>query len=151
MFDWGDTPMADFPGSKGKMCEWEAVRAVDGAKEALMFLSKRAKLYVATGAANSTEKEIKAAFERVGLVRFISGYFCKSNVGIEKGTSAFLLWILNKLGKQPSQVTMVGDSLKNDIEPAQMLGIKTIWLSTGQDSSQSHHVRKISSLRELCR
>ena len=79
LFDWGDTLMVDFPNASGKMCDWENVKAVTGAKNALNALSRHAKIYVATGAADSTELEIKLAFERVGLSEFISGYFCKAN------------------------------------------------------------------------
>lgn len=40
LFDWGDTLMVDFPDSTGKMCEWETVQAVSGAKEALAHYLK---------------------------------------------------------------------------------------------------------------
>lgn len=59
LFDWGDTLMVDFPEAKGSMCDWDEVRAVDGAKEALAHLSKKHKIYIATGAAQSTEVQIK--------------------------------------------------------------------------------------------
>jgi putative hydrolase of the HAD superfamily len=150
LFDWGDTLMVDFPGVPGKMCNWERVAAVEGAEEALSCISKKAQVYIATGAAESTEVEIKTAFNRVGLDKYITGYFCKSNIGIEKGTTAFLSCILAKLGKQPNQVTMVGDSLKKDIEPAQLLGINTVWFSNDKTSELNNSVRIISSLKELC-
>lgn len=82
LFDWGDTLMVDFPGVPGKMCDWEKVAAVPSAMEALENLSKHSKIYVATGAAESTESDI----ERVGLSQFISGYFCQSNIGSAKGS-----------------------------------------------------------------
>lgn len=150
LFDWGDTLMVDFPGMPGKMCNWEIVEAVEGAENALSYISKKAKVYVATGAAESTETEIKTAFSRVGLDKYITGYFCKYNLGVEKGSPTFLSNILTKLGKKPSQVTMVGDSLKKDIEPAQTLGIHAIWLSKDKTSDQSNGFRTIYSLRELC-
>ena len=150
LFDWGDTLMVDFPGVPGKMCSWQRVEAVEGAEEVLSFISKKAKVYIATGAVESTEAEIKAAFNRVGLDKYITGYFCQSNIGIEKGTTSFLSCILTRLGKQPSQVTMVGDSLKKDIEPAQFLGISTVWFSNDKTSELNNSVRIISSLKELC-
>jgi phosphoglycolate phosphatase-like HAD superfamily hydrolase len=91
LFDWGDTLMVDFPDVIGKMCDWEVVKAVSGAKEALEVLSKHSQIYVATGAADSTELEIKLAFERVGLSQFISGSFCKANLGLSKGSPEFLV------------------------------------------------------------
>ena len=81
LFDWGDTLMVDFAGVPGKMCDWDVVEVVDGARETLKCLSKTSKIYVATGAAQSTETEIQQAFERVDLNPFISGYFCEANLG----------------------------------------------------------------------
>ncbi len=150
LFDWGDTLMVDFPGMPGKMCEWEAVEAVEGAEEALKFLTEKAQIYVATGAAKSTESDIRKAFNRVGLDKYITAYFCKANLGVEKGSPEFLSSILAKLGLDPTQVTMVGDSFEKDIEPALKLGIKTIWLCQGSKSKARGAFKTISSLKELC-
>ena len=129
--------MVDFPGVPGKMCNWEVVQAVEGAEEALRCISKYAEIYIATGASESTEIEIKAAFDRVGFGKYISGYFCKSNLGIEKGSPAFFSCILDKLGKHPNQVTMVGDSLSKDIEPARVLGMNVVWFCKESSEHQN--------------
>jgi putative hydrolase of the HAD superfamily len=150
LFDWGDTLMVDFPEVPGKMCDWETVEVVEGAEEVLSFISKKAHVYIATGAAESTEVEIKTAFNRVGLDKYITGYFCKSNLGIEKGSPEFLSSILYNLGRNPSQVTMVGDSFKKDIEPALKLGINAIWLSKEKKPDSNNSFRTIGSLKELC-
>jgi len=55
LFDWGDTLMVDFPQFTGKMCDWEKVEAVSGAKSTLKKLSKSSKIYIATGASESSE------------------------------------------------------------------------------------------------
>lgn len=67
--------MVDFPGVPGKMCDWEIVEATYGAKETLEHLSQSASIYIAIGASESTEKEIKAAFNRVGLTSTSQGIF----------------------------------------------------------------------------
>ncbi len=149
LFDWGDTLMVDFPGVSGKMCDWETVEAVKGAEEALREISKAAKVYIATGAAESTETEIEIAFNRVNLDQYITGYFCKSNLGVEKGSPEFLSVILKRLGKEANQVTMIGDNFEKDIKPALKLGIKAILLSKEKISTKSSGVRIISSLLEL--
>jgi len=130
LFDWGDTLMIDFPDAKGKMCEWEKVEAVAGAKITLLSLSKQSKIYVATGAADSTEQEIKLAFERVGLSKYISGYFCKENIGFTKAEPEFLKSIISMLKISPSNIVMVGDSFEKDIKPALASGITPIWFSS---------------------
>ena len=109
--------MVDFPGVPGKMCDWDTVEFVDGAHETLECLSKSARIYIATAAAESTELDIKKAFERVGLNKFISGYFCKANLGFSKGDPGFLPAIIKKLEKPVSCIAMVGDSLEKDIQP----------------------------------
>lgn len=97
LFDWGDTLMVDFPGVPGKMCDWEVLEAVAGATETLAHLSTSSPVYIATNAAESNEAEIEQAFERVGLARYISGYFCKANLGLSKNEPGFYQAILERL------------------------------------------------------
>ncbi|WP_370278742.1 HAD family hydrolase [Pontibacterium sp.] len=150
LFDWGDTLMVDFPGVPGKMCDWEVVEAVDGAKEALSYLSHHAKVYIATGAADSSEADIVRAFERVGLSQYITGYFCQANLGVAKGTPEFLPAIIDQLGIQKEHIAMVGDSLVKDIQPALAAGIKPIWLCRDEQQIAPESVQIIGSLRALC-
>jgi putative hydrolase of the HAD superfamily len=150
LFDWGDTLMVDFPGIPGKMCDWDIVEAVDGSREVLRHLARHAKIYIATGAAESTEFDIRQAFDRVGLGRFISGYFCRANLGVSKGTAAFFPTILARLGRPATSLAMVGDSLVKDIEPAAAVGIKPIWLANGREGRVPYGTKIINHLRELC-
>ena len=117
LFDWGDTLMVDFPGVPGKMCDWEIVEVVDGAYETLEYLSKSARTYIATGAADSSELNIQRAFERVGLSHFISGYFCQANLGFCKGAPEFLPAVLKKLDTPSSRIAMVGDNFEKGLVP----------------------------------
>ena len=149
LFDWGDTLMVDFPGMPGKMCDWPEVQAVEGAFETLQALSQQAKIYIATGAEESTERDIKSAFERVGLAPFISGYFCPSSLGFCKGEAEFLPEILSRLALPEANLAMVGDSLEKDILPAIDLGIQPIWFVHSKPSEQPAGVRVISNLHEL--
>ena len=145
LFDWGDTLMVDFPNVSGKMCDWETVEAVSGAKDALEALSKNSKIYIATGAADSTEIEIKQAFDRVGLSQFISGYFCKANLGLSKGSPEFLKSILAKLEIPSVNVAMVGDNFEKDIKPAIAVGIQPFWFTNNAESATNN----VSVIKEL--
>ena len=149
LFDWGDTLMVDFPNASGKMCDWENVKAVAGAKNALNALSQHAKIYVATGAADSTELEIKLAFERVGLSEFISGYFCKANLGLSKGDPDFIPTILAKLNKPAAKVALVGDNFEKDIKPAIATGIQSFWFKENNTKAVSDNVKVIKQLSAL--
>ncbi|WP_102506459.1 HAD family hydrolase [Vibrio kanaloae] len=152
LFDWGNTLMVDFPGAHGKMCDWETVQMVEGAQEVLSELSKTHQLYVVTNAADSSEQHIIKAFERVGLTRYLSGYFCKATLGLSKYDSGFYPAIISKLGVKLKEITMVGDTLDKDISPAIEVGLQAIWLnSSGKklSESSSSSVVQIQCLSEL--
>ncbi len=152
LFDWGNTLMVDFPEYSGRMCDWPRVAAVDGAVEALQCLNRSHRLYVATGAADSSAKEIEQALERVGLSPFISGCFCQENLGIGKGSKAFYAAILRSLQVEPAHVTMVGDDYGRDIRPALEAGLNAVWFHpAGEGEGVDSRVRRIGDLRELCR
>jgi len=150
LFDWGDTLMVDFPEFSGKMCSWKKVEAVQGANLTLSKLSKNAQIYIATGALESTVDEIRSAFSQVDLDQYITGYFCKANLGVEKGNSIFFKTILEKLKLHPRDVTMVGDSLSRDIEPALKLGLNVVWFCKNEPNSTNTNIQVISKLSELC-
>lgn len=149
LFDWGDTLMVDFPNASGKMCDWEVVEAVTGAKQTLAVLSQHAKIYIATGAADSTERDIQRAFERVDLSQFISGYFCKANLGLTKGSPAFLNAILNHLKIPPARIAMVGDDFEKDIQPALAVGIQAYWFTCKNSQPAPDNVKIIRQLTQL--
>ncbi len=143
--------MIDFPNQTGKMCHWSNVEAVTGAYDTLSSLSKRSKIYIATNAADSTVSDIQLAFERVELAEFISGYFCRFNLGLPKGSKAFYLKIAKQLSVEPANLIMVGDSLDKDIELAIDAGLQAIWFNqNSQNLSLPNGCQHIKSLTELC-
>ncbi len=149
LFDWGDTLMVDFKGVPGKMCDWDHVEATPFAKQALEKLSKTAQIYIATAAAQSSPKDIEKAFERVGLSDYITGYFCRQNTGFTKPDPLFYQTIFEKLNVLPHQVTMVGDTLENDILPCLELGCHTVWLDPRGGHETMENVRVVQNLGEL--
>jgi putative hydrolase of the HAD superfamily len=150
LFDWGDTLMVDTPGIAGKMCDWEFVEAIKFADEALKKISLKASIYIATAAVESSPEDIEKAFKRVGLNKYIKGYFCKQNTGFTKPAPEFYMAIIKALSVNHSSVTMVGDNLEKDILPCHKLGFNTIWLTSEQNKEMPEGVRIIANLSELC-
>lgn len=151
LFDWGDTLMVDLQGVPGKMCDWDTVEPVSGAFETLGYLSKRSAIYIATGAADSSEADIEKAFSRVNLSQFISGYFCQQTLGVLKGSPEFLPLIIQRLACTKDQVTLVGDSLVKDIEPAIAVGISAVLYNPRNNLvPDKSGLRVINELQELC-
>lgn len=147
--------MQDLPGQQGKMCNWPHVKTVDGAYQVLEKLSQKHAIYIATNAADSSAQEIEQAFARVGLSQFISGYFCRANLGLNKSSPAFYQAILTKL-KVPAElaktVTMIGDSYDKDIAPAIAAGLNATWLqddSATKISEKNNRIKMIPSLKAL--
>ncbi|MEZ9949654.1 GNAT family N-acetyltransferase/HAD family hydrolase [Vibrio breoganii] len=150
LFDWGDTLMVDLPDQQGKMCDWPEVFTVEGAIEALQELSKRYQIYVATNAEDSTESDIHKAFHRAGLATFISGYFCKANLGIGKGSAEFFCKIAQELGESTESMLMVGDTLDKDINPAIEAGLKVVWFNPHHTPVEGERdIPQIDTLYEL--
>ena len=151
LVDWGDTLMIKFAGQKGKMVNWPKIQAVEGAFEALQFLSKKADVYVATSAPFSNPDDIKAALAKVGLDVFISGYFCKANLGVSKSGKEFYFKIAERLNTSPSNLTMIGNHFELDVCCAAEAGLSVIWLnSAGENLNTEFKFREISTLKELC-
>ncbi|OEF88370.1 HAD family hydrolase [Vibrio splendidus] len=151
LFDWGNTLMVDFPDAQGKMCDWETVQEVSGARVLLAELSKNHQVYVATNAGDLTEQDIIQAFERVGLSQYLSGYFCKASLGVSKYDSDFYPAIITQLGVQAQDVTMIGDTLEKDIYAALASGLHVVWLNTEGTVLKSEHpnIVQVQSLSEL--
>ncbi|UWZ98872.1 HAD family hydrolase [Vibrio splendidus] len=151
LFDWGNTLMIDFPDAQGKMCDWETVQEVSGARTLLVELSKTHQVYVATNASDSSKDDIIRAFERVGLSQYILDYFCKASIGFSKFESGFYPAIISKLGVAPQDITMVGDTLEKDIYPALEAGLQAVWLNTeGVDLKSEHpNILQVQNLSEL--
>lgn len=149
LFDWGDTLMEDLPGMEGKMCDWPRIEVIDGAAETLAELSKTHDIYVASGAQESTAEDIQQVFQRANLDDYICDYFCPNKLGLRKGSPAFLLRVLMAIKRPPLYVTVVGDSLQRDMQPAMALGINVIWFRRNAEQTAPFAIQTIDQLPQL--
>lgn len=117
--------------------------------ETLTKLSEQDLLYVVAGSTDLNESSLERIFERLGLSRFIQGYFCASNVQLQKGTPAFLLRTMMMLNTAPGKVIVVGEDYQLDIQPALLLGLRAIWLSKSDQTSPNPKVRKLAQLTDI--
>jgi putative hydrolase of the HAD superfamily len=63
-----------------------------------------------------------------GYTPFLSAIVDSRCVGVCKPDPAIFTYALQKLGREPGETMMVGDSFERDIVPAKRLGMKTAWL-----------------------
>lgn len=74
-----------------------------------------------------TEKRL----EDWGLMKYIKLVVASAEEGVAKPDSEIFLRALSRADCLPENAVMIGDRIDNDIEPANKLGMKTIWLKQG--------------------
>ena len=63
-----------------------------------------------------------------GYAAFLSVIVDSRRVGVSKPDPAIFGYATEKLGLNPDEIIMVGDSFERDIRPAKQIGMKTAWL-----------------------
>jgi len=150
LFDWGDTLMRDFKESCGPMKDWPLVEAIPGAAELLSALHPNWILAIATNADISDEQDIRAALQRVALDQWLDKVYCFKNIGHNKPSLEFYLYILNDLKLIPQSVFMVGDNYEADVMGANRCGIRAIWFNNrDRENRKTDLLRTIHRLSEL--
>jgi FMN phosphatase YigB (HAD superfamily) len=127
LFDWGGTLMSEEGPLDLPMALWPEVAAIDGAHETLATLSRRYRIGVATNASVSRRNMIEVALGRVGLRDYVSEIFCYTEIGERKDSDEFWRAALERLGAEPDDVAMVGDSLDQDVLAPRRFGIYSVW------------------------
>jgi len=63
-----------------------------------------------------------------GYTPFLSAIVDSRRVGLFKPDPAIFWHAAEKLGRDPGEIMMVGDSFERDVRPAKQIGMKTAWL-----------------------
>lgn len=74
-----------------------------------------------------TEKRL----ENWGLLKYINLVVASAEEGVAKPDKEIFLRALSRAECLPENAVMIGDRIDNDIEPANKLGMKTIWVKQG--------------------
>lgn len=131
VWDWGDTLMRDIPGMTGPMVDWPHVEAMPGALKALTALSHVSSVQaVATNAEESDGEAVAEALARVDLRRHLTHFFTSREMGVRKPDPAFFREVASRLGIPPEGILSIGNDYRKDIQPAEGLGMATVWIST---------------------
>jgi FMN phosphatase YigB (HAD superfamily) len=150
LFDWGDTLMIDISGQVGPMKSWSEVRAVEGARETLEYLSRVSTCHLVTNARDSNEHDIREALRSVSLDIYLSRIFCYRNVGFKKPSREFFSKVIDSLGFDPRDIALVGDSFETDVLGAVDSGIYGYWYNPFSDEVMKGRMYStIHSLVEL--
>jgi putative hydrolase of the HAD superfamily len=109
---------------------------MDGVADLIPKLAQR---YV-LGLAGNQPEYTKEKLERTGLMKYFKSTLLSSDLELYKPDSRFFLEICAELGVKPENCCMVGDRLDNDIYPANVLKMRTIWVQIGPHAVQHPRV-----------
>lgn len=132
------------------VCYSLVVKNIDKvSRPVLESLSKRYPMVLVTNFYGN----MPAVLQEFGLSGFFKAIVESATCGVRKPDPEIFRLGCRTLGIEPSYVTMIGDSLDKDIEPAAMAGCHTVWLKGQSWTDAPSDVKDlftIHSLAELC-
>jgi len=114
----------------------ETVTLMDGVEELIPRLASRFKLALAGNQPASMREKL----ESTGLIKYFDSHVLSDELGLQKPDSRFFLEICSRINVKPTNCCMVGDRLDNDIYPANVLGMRTVWIRIGPHAVQEPRI-----------
>lgn len=96
-------------------------------EECLKKLSSKYKIGVIANQSLGTEKRL----ENFGILKYIDLVIASAEEGVSKPDKRIFEIALERACCKPENAVMIGDRIDNDIVPAKMLGMHTIWIKQG--------------------
>ncbi len=130
--------------------EYETLYA--DAVQCLEFLSGKHKIGVIANQSPGTEQRL----ERYGLLQYIDLVVASAEEGVVKPDKRIFEIALNRSGCKACDSVMIGDRIDNDIVPANLLGMHTVWIKQSIwrywsiKSKNEEPDYTVDSLSELC-
>lgn len=120
------TTLADFSLHK---CKWhiEYEKLYPNVKRVLETLHAKYKLGIIANQSNGLRERLSS----YGIEQYFDLIICSEEVGISKPSLGIFELALSNAKCIPREAIMVGDRIDNDIIPAQIVGMKTIWIRQG--------------------
>lgn len=123
------------------------------AVQCLEFLSGKYKIGVIANQSPGTEQRL----EKYGLLRYIDLVVASAEEGVAKPDKRIFEIALNRSGCKACYAVMIGDRIDNDIVPANLLGMHTVWIKQSIwrywsiKNKQEEPDYTVDSLSELCK
>lgn len=98
----------------------------------------------------------KTRLEQHGILQYIDLVIASAEEGVAKPDKRIFELALNRSNCKPGDAVMIGDRIDNDIVPAKLMGMRTIWIKQGygqywnitDDAEKAD--RMVHSLIEIC-
>lgn len=122
-------------------------------EESLKRLSAKYKIGVIANQSFGTKNRL----EGFGILKYIDLVIASAEEGVAKPDSRIFEIALEKSNCEACRAVMIGDRIDNDIIPAKMLGMHTIWIKRGFcgyywniTSEKERADYEVNSLTEIC-
>lgn len=136
----------------GDICYRVARCATAESALTLSILKERYKLAVVSNFYGN----LAAVLKDFGICRYFDTVVDSAVVGLRKPDPAIFTYACDKLGVEPSEVLVVGDSMKNDILPASQAGCRTVllkgrlWFDAEEHKESTKTIKRIDELVLPC-
>lgn len=122
------------------------------ASKCLEILSSRYKIGIIANQSLGTKERL----EQHGVLQYIDLVIASAEEGVEKPDKKIFEIALERGNCKPNNAVMIGDRIDNDIIPAKLLGMHTIWIKQGfgqywnitQEVEKADYV--VHSLMDIC-
>lgn len=149
-FDWGGTLMSEVGPSDIPMALWPDIRVIDGAGDTLAALHENFTLCIATNATMSHRPMVERALARGGLLPYFSHIFTDTDLGVRKESPAFWQAATSRLGVNPYELAMVGDTLEPDVLAPMAFGAFAVWFNErGSRQLSKRDIPTVSRLTDV--
>jgi len=129
-------------------CYAHVVTTVEAAKPVLEALRSDYQMVIVSNFYGN----LATIIAELGLTRYFRRVFDSTVCGVRKPSVQWFLDVAAYMGLQPEEITVIGDSYKNDIAPAIEAGMESIWLrvkSWNKEDIEIQHPHIITSLASL--
>jgi putative hydrolase of the HAD superfamily len=127
-------------------CVTKTIQEGNSYKESAGVLSQLSQRYQVNVVSNYYGN-LKTVLAEAGFLPYITHVIDSTVVGVRKPDPAIWQIAIEVSGCLPEEMLVVGDSMKNDIFPAQSLGCATVWLT--RETTEGYEGRVIRNLSDL--
>lgn len=148
----GDLEVAKLLGVELTKWHTEDEILYEDASECLKILSTRYKIGIIANQLFGTKERL----EKCGILKYIDLVIASAEEGVSKPDRKIFEIALKRSDCKPSNAVMIGDRIDNDIIPAKLIGMHTIWVKQGfgQYWNITQEIEKadctIHKLMEIC-
>ena len=122
-------------------------RIEESLKKASELIEKLSKVYDVSIVSNYYGN-LETILHDAGIIQNLNRLLDSTLVGIRKPDPAIWKMALDQSGYKAEEFLIIGDSMKNDILPAQSIGCPTIWITT-KETTENYNGYRVNSLDML--